>query len=211
MHIALKSFATATVVAVVGLAAARPAHAAIIVATGNNNQGIDNVLLTDAADVDLVTGTLNAGLFDVYFLSSGGKLSATASGQAVITPGAGNDPFTALSFYIDAATFTRAVFNVNSADDGLLRLSITDMNGALFIADMPIDDHGQNFFTIDATNGQRITNIGLLALGTVELEDLRQVRIGGVEREVAVPEPASMILFGAGWAALAAARRRRRA
>ncbi len=213
MHFVFKSRIAAAMAAAISVAGVRPAHADIIVTAGVNNQGTDNVLLTDATNVDIVTGTLNSGLFDVYFQSAGGKLSADANGQAVVTPGTNNKPFTDVSFYIDDATFTRAVFNLNSETDGSVRPSVTGINidSGLFTLNLQVDDSGQNFFTIDAVNGQRIRSIDLLALGVVDLEDLRQVRIGGGARDVAVPEPVSMVLFGAGWVALAAARRRRRA
>ena len=59
-------------VAAITLASAASARADIIVMTGVNNQGTDNVLLTDATDVAVVEGTVNSGLFGVNFTSSSG-------------------------------------------------------------------------------------------------------------------------------------------
>jgi len=207
-------FTLATVLAI-SAASVRPAQADIIVTAGVNNQDTDNVLLNTVDDVALVTATVNSGLFDVFFDSSSatGLLDADASGQAVITPGAGNDPFTNVSFFIEAgSSFTRAVFNLNSGSDGDLLISVTGINilGGLFQETVEVDANGQNFFTVDAISGQRITAIDLTALGDVEFEDLRQVRIGGAGADITpIPEPATMLLFGSGLVGIAAARRRR--
>lgn len=204
----------AAVLAFVLTASAATARADIIVMVGVNNQGTDNVLLNDATNVPVVTGTVNSGLFGVNFVSSSGNLNASASGQAVISAAAGNDPFTNIRFFLDDnATFTRAVFNLNSATDGnvLIRVTGININGGVFQEIVAVDAAGQNFFTVDAINGQLITSIELLAQGMVEFEDLRQVRIGGTApAQQPVPEPVTMVLFGTGLAGVAARVRRRR-
>jgi hypothetical protein len=203
-------------VAAITLASAASARADIIVMTGVNNQGTDNVLLTDATDVAVVEGTVNSGLFGVNFTSSSGTglLNADASGQAVITPGTGNDPFTSIRFFLDDnATFTRAVFNLNSATDGSVLIRVTGINidGGVFQEIVEVDANGENFFTVDAINGQLMLSIELIAQGDVEFEDLRQVRIGGTGvAEQPVPEPMTMLLFGTGLAGVAARVRRNR-
>jgi hypothetical protein len=212
----MKRFSAVTaVLAVLTLANATAARADIIVMTGVNNQDTDNVLLTDATDLLTITGTVNSGLFDVLFTSDSGTelLNADASGQAVITPGTGNDPFTNISFAIeDGSSFTRAVFNLNAATDGPLQITVFGINieGGVFQTVMDVDQSGQNFFTIDAINGQLITSIDLTAQGTLEFEDLRQVRIGGTAEITPIPEPATLFLFGSGLAAVGGAARRRK-
>jgi hypothetical protein len=194
------------------LGAATPARADIIVMAGVNNQGTDNVLLTDATNVAVVAGTINSNQFDVFFESTGGNLNAQASGQAVIAPALTNDPFTNISFYLDNAFFTRAVFNLNSAADGAMRIDVTGINidGGLFSEVVQIDMNGQNFFTVDAINGQLIGTLSLTALGAVEFEDLRQVRIGGAQDAPGtVPEPVTLALFGLGLAGVGYRARRR--
>lgn len=198
----------------IGFATASPADADIIITAGVNNQGTDNVLLTDATNVPIVTGTVNSGLFDVKFISSGGNLDADASGQAVVDAATGNDPFTNIAFYLEAATFTRAVFNLNTVQDGFIRLTATGINilGNIFQTVLVVDGQGQNFFTVDADGGSRIQKIDLQALNVLNstdllvFQDLRQVRIGGVAA-VPVPEPVELLLLGMGFAAVATVRR----
>ena len=203
-------------VAALTIGAPAVASADIIVDIGVNNQETDNVLLTDATDVTMVVGTINKTTI-VEFTSSGGNLSADASGQAVITPGTGNDPFKSISFSLAGSeTFTRAVFNLNAAQDGFVTITVTGVNieGGLFEQIASVDENGQNFFTVTAINGQRIDTLTLLAGFRVEFEDLRQVRIGvqeiGVDDVTPVPEPASMFLVGTGLAGLAVRRLRRK-
>jgi hypothetical protein len=203
----------AATLAVILVASAAPARADIVVMSGVNNQGTDNVLLTTATNVNVVTGTVNSGAFGVEFTSNSGNLSGNASGQAVISAGSTNDPFTNVGFQLaNGATFTRAVFNLNSANDGSVTITVTgvNINGGVFTQQLSVDASGQNFFTVDAINGQLITRVELTAGQGVELEDLRQVRIGGGANPAAVPEPVTMLLFGTGLAGVAAKVRRRR-
>src|SRR5215218_1086481 len=195
------------------LGGALTAGADIIVITGVNNQGTDNVLLNPATNVLTVTGTVGPSDLLVNFTSTSGSglLNANPSGQATVSGGTGNTSLTQLTFGLaNNDTFTRAVFNVNAATDGSVVIHVEGVNisGGFFEDDFTVDANGENFFTVTAINGQAITSISLTAINGATFQDVRQVRLGGFEG-TEVPEPASMFLLGSGLIGAAAGFRKR--
>lgn len=210
----LKRFVLAIAVFGIVSLAAGTAKADIVVVTGVNNQGTDNVLLNPATDVLTVTGTVGQNDLLVNFTSTSGSglLNADPSGQATVSGGTGNIALTQLTFGLaNGDTFTRAVFNINAGTDGavLIRVEGVNIDGGFFQDEFVVDANGQNFFTITAINGQAITSISLTAIEGAVFEDVRQVRLGGGAVVEPVPEPASMLLLGSGLVGIAAGFRRR--
>jgi PEP-CTERM motif len=190
------------------------AKADIVVVTGVNNQGTDNVLLNPATNVLTVTGTVGQNNLAVNFTSASGSglLNANPSGQATVSGGTGNIALTQLTFGLaNNDSFTRAVFNINAGTDGSVVIHVEgiNINGGFFEDDFTVDANGQNFFTVTAINGQAITSISLTAINGAVFEDVRQVRLGGGEVTETIPEPASMVLLGSGLLGAAASLRRR--
>jgi len=207
-----KTILALAIFAIVGVFAST-AKADIVVVTGVNNQGTDNVLLNPATDVLTVTGVVGPNNLVVNFQSSSGSglLNANPSGQATVSGGTGNTALTQLTFGLaNNDTFTRAVFNINAASGGSVVINVQGINidGGFFEDTFTVDANGQNFFTVTAINGQLITSISLTAINGATFQDVRQVRLGGGEIET-VPEPASMLLLGTGLLGAAAGLRKR--
>ncbi len=188
------------------------ARADIIIATGNNPQPDENVLLNTGLTGNPIFGTTNQTGLSVRF-SSNENLTAPANGQARIE--AADGTLTQLTIDLPGATFTSLILNIDAAAAGSVNFVVTENNGQQTAGTFALGASGENFFTITAINGQRISSVAFstnVAMTVTNVDDVAQIRIGGAQRTPTnpVPEPVTMVLFGTGLAGVAARVRRRR-
>jgi len=96
-------------------------------------------------------------------------------------------------------SFTQFESNVNLVSSGLVTVTVTEMNGQVNIFTFNGVAGGQNFFGLNAILGQQINTVNINAIGNLDaIGDVRQIRIGGINRGgmAPVPEP-GVVAFAA--------------
>lgn len=199
-----------SVALLIGLASIGSARADIIIATGNNPQPDENVLLNTGLTGNPIFGTTNQTGLSVRF-SSSENLIAPANGQARIE--AADGTLTNLTIDIPGATFASLIVNIDAATAGSVSFVVTEDNGQQTAGTFALGASGENFFTITAINGQRISSVAFtttVAMVVTNVDDVAQIRIGGAQpTQQPIPEPTTMLLLGTGLFGVAAKVRKR--
>ena len=200
-----------SVALLIGLASIGSARADIIIAVGNNPQPDENVLLNTGLTGNPIFGTTNQTGLSVRF-SSSEALIAPANGQARIE--AADGTLTSLTIDIPGATFASLIVNIDAATAGSVNFVVTEDNGQQTAGTFALGASGENFFTITAINGQRISSVAFtttVAMVVTNVDDVAQIRIGGAQQvQQPIPEPTTMLLLGTGLFGVAAKVRKRR-
>ncbi len=211
MRQAILRLTTAAAMLAAPLGAAR---ADIVFFSGNIPQPDENVLLNTGLTGNPIFGTTNQTGFQVRF-SSIEDLVAPANGQARVE--AADGTLTYLTIDLPGATFTSLILNVDAALVGSVNFLVTEDNGQQALQTFALGASGENYFTITAINGQRMSSVNLTTtvnMAITNIDDVSQVRIGGAAggggTGTVVPEPSTYALLGTGIAGLALIALRRR-
>ena len=209
-----KTIIAPAVVALLALHAA-PSSAATIVncatTEGDCINTDENVLLNNGTNQTSVTGMTQTSGVSVLFASNGNLLNS-ASGQAVVS--ASDLVLENLTFkLLDGATFQTAFFNItplngqqNAFETASLIFTFSDGTTST----QAVAGNGNNQFGVTADAGVGISSVRFVAQGAgLGVESLRQLRLGGVSRVPAVPEPATWAMLIAGFGIVGGAVRRR--
>jgi len=201
------------------------AQAAVIFGTGNpGNAGTDNVIFNNCSGSltqsgsSTVQGCLNSSRSTIVNFTSDENLVASG-GQALIQ--AADGAFDNLDIYLDAAgtTFSKLILALNTdgsgvnADSGnIIFTAFLSGGGTVTSSAFAISGNSNHFFYIEGNAGETFTKVSFasdIGVNAVLLDDVSQVRLGGVSSPV--PGPAAIGLLGLGLLGLGLAARRRRA
>jgi hypothetical protein len=185
---------------------ASPALADITVLSGTAPGALDPVTL-DAGPLDFfINGLVGPSNTEVTFT---GAENLDIQGQKIVAA-TGTFNFLLFSLVNPTLTFTGAEFNLNAAAAGTTSIFAYDQLGNGFGGVFALSQAGSNFFNVAAANGQHIQSI--VVMSNAALDDISQIRLGGVA--ALLPEPATwamMILGFGGVGGLLRVRRRTQA
>lgn len=196
------------------------AHADIVITqTPGNVPGVDTVIFnacsgTETGPALTVQGCLSSSQSTIVDFTSDENLVAGGAGvQADV------DTFDSMRINVNpllTSSFTTLIFNLDVADDpetngpdeGQVVISVQPIGEPLFVS-TPFDiaSNGQNFFRIQAINGEAIQFVDFLS--TIQLDEIQSIRIGGIPGVPSVPEPGTIMLLGLGVIALGVGARRK--
>jgi hypothetical protein len=211
---------TTHLLATAGLAcciAAAPAKADLILQEGlvGGSGDVSNVIF-NACGLGSSTGTTVQGCLQsdnsvrVNFTSTD-ELTIGGGGQAVISATDGAFDNFIITMADATLGFTKLQFNIDASANGTAAFQGVDQFGTTFDFTFALSGNGNNFFTLNAIDGQVATSFSLISTVPISgISDLQQVRVGAADlTPVPVPAPAALALFGAGLLGLGLVRRRR--
>jgi hypothetical protein len=200
--------------ATVALTAALPAHAHVTFEEKNDPQpDEENIMFQSTGTGKTIEAFTNKSNIEVDF-SSTDVIKPSAKGQADIIADTGF--LTNLTITVPGGTYQDLILDpmVNlgklKADGGTADVSVTTNDG-IFTHSYDLGN-GDNFLTIFATGGEKISSTTITMEGEGNFADLKQPRISGLMGGTPgpTPEPCSLALLGMGALPLAARLRRRR-
>ena len=144
----------------------------------------------------------------IFNITGNEELTLLASGQARVTATDGNYTFATFDAQNPLLFFTLFEANINVTGAPVITVRATEPSGVPTLYTYT-GSTGQNFFGVKAIDGQLIDFITVSTAPSESIEDIRQIRVGGIQPyNTPVPEPATILLLGAGLLAFGVLRRR---
>ena len=167
--------------------------------------GTENILFNDPMLLSvgpMVQGKTNESEIKINYFDAGEDLQ---TGQARV--GAVDGGFMNVTIDVDVSILGMGAyqFNPDMSTDGKLTIEVFSQGVSALSETFAVGEHGPNFFTVYATEGDVISSIEISS--DVDIEGLRQNRVMVVPE--AVPEPFGLATVGIGLTVIGLLRRRK--
>ena len=204
--------------ALVLLLTAHPVHASLIILEGNISGDVENILFNEAGLIGsgmTVTGITSETDILFTFGEDSEIVSTPSAGQARVE-GTGADPlFDSLLISGLDPLLAFLLFEANVNVEGTPTLRITATGSDVVTYDF-LAGPGENRFAVYALLDDYLSSIRIQSLDADAIQDVRQVRVGGLSFEgglpeplLSTPEPGALVLLGTGLLAVSWTVRRR--